>query len=95
MKRRRIRRYLPVSAVMLIAAYLLLLMPDRSGRGVAKQSTPTTKSAFAWNRDSYWNTIETKYQELRQSECTGADTSVQAHLEGLRRLLKVINVQKL
>jgi len=95
MKRGRILRYMAVSAVMLTAAYLLLLIPERSGREAADQTLPVTKQAFAWNQDAYWNALEAKYQELRKSGCTGMEADVSARMEGLRKLLARINGQEL
>ena len=95
MKRGRILRFMAVGAVMLTAAYLLLLIPERSGREAAAQSSPVTKQAFAWNQDAYWNALEAKYQELRKSGCKGAEADVRVRMEGLQKLLARINGQEL
>jgi len=80
-----------VGAVALTAVYMLLLIPGRSGHEVAVQSSPVTKKAFAWNQDAYWNALETKYQELRQAGCMGAEADIHTRLEGLRKLLQRID----
>ena len=95
MRRGRIFRYMTVSAVMLTAVYLLLLVPERSGYGIAIHSSPATKKAFAWNQDAYWNALEAKYQDLRQAACTGAEANILTRLEGLRKLLQRIDEREL
>jgi hypothetical protein len=84
-----------VSGVMLAAAYLLLLIPERSGREAADTTSPVAKQAFAWNQDAYWKALETKYQELRKSGCEGMEADVNARMAGLRKLLATINGQEL
>ncbi len=84
-----------VSAVMLTAVYLLLLVPERSGYGIAIHSSPATKKAFAWNQDAYWNALEAKYQDLRQAGCTGAEANILTRMEGLRKLLQRIDEREL
>jgi hypothetical protein len=80
---------------MLTAAYLLLLIPERSGREAADQTSPVTRQAFAWNQDAYWNALESKYQELRESGCKGIEADVRVRMEGLQILLARINGQEL
>ena len=91
----RILRYMAVSGVMLTAAYLLLLIPERSGREAADNTSPVTKQAFAWNQDAYWKALEVKYQGLRKSGCEGMEADVSARMEGLRKLLAKINGQEI
>ena len=95
MRRGRILSYMAVSAVMLTTAYLLLLIPERSGHEAAMQSSPATKQAFAWNQDAYWKALEEKYQALRQAGCAGVEIDVRVRMEGLRKLLTRINGQEL
>lgn len=95
MKSRKVLRIVAVSAVVLVAAYLLLLIPERSGHEAEVQSSPVTKQAFAWNQDAYWKALEAKYAELRQAGCKGADASVRTRLEGMRKLLQRIDDREL
>lgn len=91
----RILRYMAVGGVMLAAAYLLLLIPERSEREASDSISPATRQAFAWNQDAYWKALEAKYQELRKSGCEGMEADVSARMEGLRKLLAKINGQEL
>ena len=95
MRRGRTLRYMTVSAAMLAAAYLLLLIPERSGNEAVVQSSPGTKQAFAWNQDAYWKALEAKYEELRKSGCEGMEAGVNARMEDLRKLLTRIHSQEL
>ena len=91
----RILRYTAVSGVMLTALYLLLLIPERSGREAADSTSPVIKQAFAWNQDAYWKALEGKYQELRKSGCKDIEADVRVRMEDLRKLLASINGQEL
>jgi len=57
-----------VSAMMLTAAYLLLLIPERSWREAADNTSPATKQAFAWNQDAYWNALRPNIRNCRRAD---------------------------
>ena len=80
---------------LLVVAYLLLLIPERSGQEAAMQSSPATKQAFAWNQDAYWKALEAKYAELRQTGCRGVEADVRVRFNDLEKLLARINGQEL
>jgi hypothetical protein len=94
-KRGELLRYGVAIAAVLAAAYLLLLIPEGSGREAAMQSSPVTKHAFTWNQDAYWKALEAKYQELQKTGCKGIEADVRVRLEGLGRLLARIDAQEL
>lgn len=79
----------------LAVIYLLLLIPERAGQAVASPSAPATKRAFAWNQDAYWDALEKRYAELRESGCKGVDDDVRKRLTGLKDLVARVNTQKL
>jgi len=87
MRLRGIRRTVAVIILMLSAAYLLLLIPARSGNEVALRSTLVARQAFAWNQDDYCNALETTFQKLRQDGCRDAEANAKLMLGGLRKLL--------
>lgn len=95
MRHRSISRFVAMLVAFLAVAYLLLLIPERSGQEAAVRSSPVTKQAFAWNQDAYWNVLETKYRELRQAGCMGAEANIRTRLEDLRKLLQRIDGREL
>jgi hypothetical protein len=91
----KLKKILLVMMVALLAAYLLLLIPEGSGQGDAMQSSPPTKQAFAWNQDAYWKALEAKYAEMRQAGCKGVEADVRVRFNNLEKLLAHINGQEL
>lgn len=91
----KLKKIFPVMMVALLAAYLLLLIPEGSVQEPAVQSSPVTRKAFAWNQDSYWQALEAKYQELRKSGCKRGEAEVRVRLDGLKKLLESIDARKL
>ena len=73
------------------AAYILLSIPLEN----TPQINGAGKESFAWNQDAYWNALESKYAELRQTGCSGAGTNINARLAGLKKFLQRIDGQKL
>lgn len=83
----RTLRFVAMIAAASAAAYLLLLIPECSGREAVIQSSAAAKQAFAWNQDAYWKALEEKYAVLRQTGCRGAEADVKDRLNGLKKLL--------
>ena len=86
MKNRTTTSFTGILTVFLAITYLLFI-PDRPGCMAAELSAPTTRQAFAWNQDTFWESLEERYQKLRQAGCAGVAEDVRGRMEGLRKLL--------
>lgn len=62
--------------MLLIAAYLLLLIPD----SVTPVPPAGDKEPFAWNRDEYWSALESKFRDARIEGCAGLSTTIAQRL---------------
>jgi hypothetical protein len=69
---RRIKKFLLRTLLVLAAAYLLLLIPGKSG-------TPAVRPAaqpFAWNSDSLWQSLETRFVQARTQPAPVLDSAI-------------------
>lgn len=78
-------RFLKWILVIIAVAYALLLIPDRD-QTASSISAPQKKQPFAWNRDAYWNALETKYQELMKVGCKDMSIVIDADIVKLNAL---------
>ncbi len=86
-------RYSAILITSLCLAYVVLLVPDRDKTVVVPDTSAAKKQAFAWNQDAYWNALEMKYKEMRESRCAGVDIS--SRIQGADRVVKEIAVKTL
>jgi hypothetical protein len=57
-------------------AYLLLLIPDSPAPVPLAQN----KEPFAWNRDEYWSSLESRFKEARTKDCIDLSSAVAGRL---------------
>jgi len=69
-----------LSAILLL--YALLLIPEPAPDIPAAPD----RRAFAWNRNTYWESLETAFQQARQIDCTTLRPTIAAGLDNLRSL---------
>jgi hypothetical protein len=87
-------RYLTIIVAALCLACVVLLIPERDA-AVTVSDTAVKRQAFAWNQDAYWNALETKYRETRQSGCADSDRNIAAQLQRGHSLLQKIGLKRL
>jgi hypothetical protein len=63
-------------ATILLVLYLLLLIPDSTVPVPLAQD----KEPFAWNRDEYWSSLESRFKEARTKDCTDLSSAVARRL---------------
>jgi hypothetical protein len=65
-------RWFAGMVVSLLGLYLLLLIPD--------PATPVRLEAdrkpFAWNRDAYWSSLESRFREARAEGCANLSSAI-------------------
>lgn len=83
----RPRRLLVWTAVAASAFYLLLLMPNAD----PVLSAPTDGRPFAWNRDDFWSSLETRFRGAREAGCETLHDQVEGELRSVRQLLASID----
>jgi hypothetical protein len=66
----------------LLAAYLLLLIPDPAVPVPPAQG----KEPFAWNRDEYWSSLESRFKEARTEGCAGLSSAIARRLSQMDSL---------
>ncbi len=49
----KLKKIFSLMTVTIVAAYLLLMIPEGAGQETPIQSPPAVKQAFAWNQDAY------------------------------------------
>jgi hypothetical protein len=79
-------RFLKWVVIIVAVAYALLLIPDRDHSASLTHSVPQKKQPFAWNRDTYWSALETKYQELMKEGCNDLSVVIDADMVRLGAL---------
>ncbi len=89
--RRSSRNIVWGSAAGLVILYLLLLIP------AADPPTPETASqgAFLWNRDQFWKSLETQFQEARGVGCEALDGRVDGSLARAGQLVEAMTQESL
>jgi hypothetical protein len=70
--RSRQRKCLLSFLAFLPLVYLVLLIPDP----IAPVPLAQNKEPFAWNRDEYWSSLESRFKEARTKDCTDLSSSV-------------------
>ncbi len=81
-RRRRVVRATVGTTAALAAAYLLLLVPERSP-AVASADPATEARPFAWQQDAYWDRLEQGYASARAKGCEGVGQEASAALREL------------
>ncbi|HHY85949.1 MAG TPA: hypothetical protein GYA07_10540 [Verrucomicrobia bacterium] len=76
MLKTRTRRRLLAAGLVLVASYLLLLIPDRE----LPRATGAGQEPFAWNRDAFWSGLEQQFVEARSTGCELLSTNIEARL---------------
>jgi hypothetical protein len=66
-------------AVTLAALFLLLSIPGPE----PTVATPARSSAFVWNQDTFWQSLEQRYRDLRPTGCAAADSVASRELHTL------------
>jgi hypothetical protein len=82
----RLRNRLCGSILAVAVLYLLLLVPAPESR------TPTGPAGapFAWNRDTFWASLEAQFREARRLGCGGLADRIDTALDRVRRSLEPI-----
>ncbi len=84
-------KFLGVILLMLIALYLILLIPS-------KASTPpdmADKQPFVWNQDSVWEALEQEFIAAKEMDCLENAGEIDTTLEAIHQFLDTISTQKL
>jgi len=68
-----------IIAATLVVVFLVLSIPSRD----SPPPLSTRATGFSWNQDAYWDTLEAKYRNLRQSGCGEAGLVAGPELAGL------------
>jgi hypothetical protein len=95
MKKLSKQKLIAVVVFVFAVMYLLLLIPEREPSLSFSASGSQTKQPFAWNQDAYWESLETKYQELRETGCKDMSLIIEADMLKLSALLRGIERQAL
>ncbi|RPH94673.1 hypothetical protein EHM69_06755 [candidate division KSB1 bacterium] len=66
----------------LFALYLTLLIPDPA----VLVSRAQDKEPFAWNRDEYWSSLESRFKEARAEGCAGLSLAINQRLSKIDSL---------
>ena len=81
--------------IIIAVAYALLLIPDRNQTALSVSSAPQKKQPFAWNQDSYWDTLEAKYKELMKEGCKDMSIVIDSDILKLNALTGPMRRQSL
>lgn len=79
----RSRKFLLRSVAVLVAGYLLLLIPERA----PPRDPGATHKPFAWNQDVLWASLEAQFKAARQAGCAALAESIDSLLAQLSRQL--------
>ncbi len=75
----------------LIALYLLLLIPDSDKLNIVK----AVGKPFVWNQDSVWNALEIEFKEAKDKSKPTLDSGIQLLLEKENSLYKYVQENKI
>lgn len=79
----RVRRLALISLASLAGLYLALLVPDAAPVIPPAPSTGASAGAFAWQRDEFWDALERRFREARQTGCSDLLPRVDAGLRAI------------
>lgn len=80
MKKKSGMKKVIVLVFLIVAAYLLLLIPERAPSLPDLEAGSPQKQPFVWNQDFYWEALEAKYRQLKQVGCTDIQHQVGTEL---------------
>jgi hypothetical protein len=70
---RKFKKYFIPIFFILVALYLLLLIPDSGSRNIVKAAD----KPFAWNQDSVWYALEVEFKEAKGKSKSSLDSGIQ------------------
>ena len=95
MRKSGMKKIIAACAGILVATYLLLLIPERAPSLPATDAGFVKKQAFVWNQDAYWQALEAKYRQLHQSGCRDVQNQTASELIETGKVLLTIAQKKL
>ena len=95
MKKTGKKKIVVIIFLVLAATYLLLLIPGREPSLPAIVASSVQKQPFVWNQDAFWDALEAKYRQLRQSGCTDIQHQIGTELINTAALLLQISQKQL
>jgi hypothetical protein len=81
--------------MIIVLGYLVLLIPDRKPAVSSITPIESKKQPFAWDQDSYWESLEARYRELRKTGCQKTSPVIQSAIARLSDLLRTLEGKKL
>jgi Permuted papain-like amidase enzyme, YaeF/YiiX, C92 family len=87
----KFKKYFIRILIILVALYLLLLIPDSEKQNIVKAAD----KPFAWNQDSVWNVLEMEFKEAKNKSKSSLDTGIQSLFEKETTLLNHLQTNKL